>query len=184
MLINFLFLILFKLSSLSPNCIEGENYCLKCNPISKVCFKCEKDIFIPDENGGCIGSKKCLKGENYCVECDIINSLCETCEEGYFPDQNGGCSYTDNCEISYRGKCLNCTEDYVLIGGNAIDTELEIKFCKPLNSEDLKNCEKINIKKGFCEQCIEGYFLSKGDNKCIKMEHCYESIFLYMLKMH
>ena len=182
MLINFLFLILLKLGSLFPNCIEGENYCLKCNPISKLCFKCEKDIFIPDENGGCIGSKKCHKGENYCVECDNINLLCETCEIGYFPDQNGGCSYTDNCDISYHGKCLSCIEDYVLIGGNVIDTELEIKFCKPLNSEDLKNCEKINIKKGFCEQCIEGYFLSKGDNKCIKMEHCYESIFGTCLK--
>ena len=31
---------------------------------------------------------------------------CNKCEKGYYPDQNGGCSYTDNCQISYKGKSL------------------------------------------------------------------------------
>ena len=173
MLLNILFLINFKIAIFSPYCIEGENYCLKCNPVSKLCFKCEKDIFIPDENGGCTGAKKCIIGENYCLECNDSNILCKICENGYFPDENGCCSYTGNCEISYNGKCLKCIDDYILIGG--IDTE--IKICKSLNSEDLKYCKKINIENGFCEECIEGYHLGKGDNKCLKIEHCYESTF-------
>ena len=91
----------------------------------------------------------------------------------FFPDENGSCSYTDNCEISYQGKCPKCIEDYILIGGkNSL-----ITICKSLNSEDLKNYKQINIEKGFCEKCIEGYFLGKGDNKRINIENCFESFF-------
>ena len=151
----------------------GVNYCSKCNPVTKLCIKCEKDIFIPDENGGCTGANKCIGGTNHCIECNENENKCKTCETGYFPDSNGGCSYTDNCEISYQGNCLKCIDEYILIGAS----NLEIKICKSLNSEDLKNCEKINKEIGFCEKCIDDYYLGKGDKKCIKTENCYESSF-------
>jgi len=173
MLIYFLIIILFQIVPNSPSCKEGKNYCSYCNPVTKLCSKCEKEIFIPDENGGCIGAKKCIFGNNYCTECMENDDLCKNCEIGYFPDKNGGCSYTDNCEISFRGNCIKCIDNYILIGGsNSV-----IKICKSLNSEDLKNCEKINIEKGFCEKCSDNYFLGKGDNKCIKTKYCYESNF-------
>ena len=168
-----LILIILKIAIFSPSCIVGVNYCSKCNPVTKLCIKCEKDIFIPDENGGCTGANKCIGGTNHCIECNENENKCKTCETGYFPDSNGGCSYTDNCEISYQGNCLKCIDEYILIGAS----NLEIKICKSLNSEDLKNCEKINKEIGFCEKCIDDYYLGKGDKKCIKTENCYESSF-------
>ena len=56
--------------------------------------------FSPDKNGGCEGLKKCIAGENYCNVCQENGYLCKTCEEGYLPDENGGCTYSYNCEIS------------------------------------------------------------------------------------
>ena len=173
MLFHFLFLITLKIISTSPNCIIGINYCLKCNPITKLCSKCELEIFIPDKNGGCIGTQTCILGNNYCIECQENGILCKLCEAGYFPDENGGCSYTDNCEISYHGNCLQCEENYILIG----DSDSEIKFCKSLDSEDLKNCGKIDAQKGICEECKEGYYLGKEDKKCTKTKNCYDSTF-------
>ena len=114
---------------------------------------------------------------NQCIECSEDEKLCKKCNDGYFPDKNGGCSYTDNCEISYRGECIKCKDDYILIGEENYNGEIEIKICKSLISGDLKNCEIINNKKGFCEKCKEGFYLNEGDKKCIKTENCYESIF-------
>ena len=99
------------------------------------------------------------------------------CEKNYFPDENGQCSYTKNCEISEKGKCLKCKDDYILIGKDSEDSEDSIKICKLLISEDLKNCERINMYNGICEKCQEGYYLNNGDKKCTKYENCYESSF-------
>ena len=114
---------------------------------------------------------KCEIGLNQCDECNENGELCKKCLEGYFPDENGGCSYSDNCEISYNGKCLKCKEGYILIG------EEVIKICKSLNFGDLKNCEEINKTTGFCQKCKEGYYLNNGDRKCTHTEHCYKSVY-------
>ena len=115
-------------------------------------------------------------GENYCIECNEEGNLCKKCEEGYFPDENGACSYTDNCEISYEGKCIKCIEDFVLIGEIFYFGD-GLKMCKSINSEDLKNCDRINEEKGTCLTCKEGYYLNSGDKKCSKTLNCYESTF-------
>ena len=86
-----------------------------------------------------------------------------------FPDDNGGCSYTDNCDISYKGRCLKCKEDYIL--------NEEINFCKSINLEEFKNCETIQTSNGKCEKCIEGYFLTSDEKKCTKTENCKEAAF-------
>ena len=106
--------LLFQIVMLAPECKDGANYCYRCHPVTKLCVKCQKDIFVPDENGGCKYSKTCIKGNNHCLECNEEGNLCKTCEEAYFPDENGGCSYTNNCVISYDGKCLKCKDDYIL----------------------------------------------------------------------
>ena len=173
----FIFLIILEIFLCDPSCEEGVNNCTSCNPITKLCIKCDKDVLIPDENGGCTNSKKCELGMNACLECNEENNLCKTCEEGYFPDENGGCSYTDNCEISYKGKCLRCKENFTFVG---MDTS--IRICKSLNSEDLKNCENIDTEKGICQKCEEGYFLNIGDKKCTKTENCSESSFGICIK--
>ena len=154
-----------------PNCEEGKNNCLNCNPVTKLCYKCTKDIYAPNEDGGCDNAKKCTIGNNYCSKCNEEESLCEECDGGFYPDENGGCSSVPNCEVSYKGECLKCSEGYILVGDS------NIKICKSLNSDDLKNCDIINETNGNCIKCIEKYFLNAGDKKCSLTENCYESSF-------
>ena len=174
MFIYFIFLLISKITLSKLNCIEGKNKCLKCNPITKLCIKCEKDVYVPDNNGGCENSKKCKLGFNHCYECNDKGDLCKICEEGYIPDENGGCTYTLNCEISYRGICLKCKDNFILIGDDKYLSN-EIKICKSIFSEDLQNCQTINMDNGVCEKCEEGYFLTKNDKKCNKIQNCYSS---------
>ena len=172
----FSFLVIIQIISTinsKPLCIENSNFCDVCNILLNLCAKCEKsDIFVPDENGGCIGAKKCIVGKNYCNECDKEEKICETCEINYYPDENGGCTYSEGCEISYKGECLKCKEDYILIG-----KENGPRFCKSLSLNNYKNCKEINKETGFCNECKKGYFLTSEDNNCIKIENCKESIF-------
>ena len=174
-------MLFLKISLSSSECFVNNNHCIKCNPITKLCVKCDKNIYSPDENGGCKYAKKCEIGLNQCDECDENGQLCKKCIEGYFPDENGGCSYTDNCEISYYGKCLKCKENFILIGPKEIGENIYkndvIKICKSIYFSDLKNCEKINQITGLCQTCKEGYYLNYGDSKCTTTENCYESAY-------
>ena len=177
MIIKCIFILFLKISLSSSACLEGENHCSKCNPITKLCIKCDLNIYSPDKKGGCKHAHKCEIGLNQCDECNENRELCKKCIEGYFPDENGGCSYTDNCEISYKGKCLECKKEYILIGQNDYYSNNAIKICKSLNFGDLKNCEEINQITGICQKCKEGYYLNEGDKKCTSTENCYESVY-------
>ena len=170
----FLFLFLYGIINCS-SCEEGQNFCKRCNPVTKLCDKCDYDIFSPDKNGGCEGLKKCIAGENYCNVCQENGYLCKTCEEGYLPDENGGCTYSYNCEISYEGRCLKCKEDFILIGENNYNIFEGIRICKSSHSEEFKNCEVIDKDNGNCYLCKEDYFLTINDKKCVKIEFCAES---------
>ena len=168
----FFYFLLIKKILLEPLCIESKNHCSKCNLLTNLCAICEiKDILIPDNNGGCTGAKKCVIGQNYCNECNQNGDLCNNCEVGYFPDNNGGCSHTLNCNLSNKGECFECQNDYILIG------QQKLKICKYILSDDFKNCQKINIIEGNCEICDDNYFLTEGDKKCSKVDNCSESIF-------
>ena len=166
----FIFILIIGKFFSFPFCQVGLNFCKYCNPITKLCEKCENNVLIPDNNGGCIGQKKCILEYGHCLECQEDAYICKICEEGYFPDENGGCSYSNNCEISYQGNCIKCKEYFILVG-------VEIKICKSLYSEDLKNCEVINKVSGLCRECKENYFLNNGDKKCIDLEYCQQSSF-------
>ena len=89
--------------------------------------------------------------------------MCKICEKNYYPDENGGCSYTGECEISYMGNCIKCKEGFILIG-----KQKELKICKSILSDNFKNCEKINYETGYCDICEDGYSLTSIDHKCIK----------------
>ena len=168
----FFTIILFEKNFSVPICIESKNHCSKCNLLTNLCVICDKkDILIPDNNGGCIGSKKCMIGQNYCKECNELGDACKLCQEGYFPDDNGGCCHSYNCKLSYKGECFECEDNYILLEGSYL------KICKSLLSEDFKNCKEIDIYKGVCQICGEGYFLSEGDRRCTKTENCLETIF-------
>jgi len=166
----FLLLFLLNLMIAFPKCVESENLCKKCNPLTSICLSClASDVLIPNKEGGCDGSKKCIQKKNYCNKCDENEKLCRECEYGFYPDENGGCSYSNGCKISSKGECLQCKEDFVLLDKN--------KMCKSVLNEDFKNCKKINSGLGVCEICEDGYYLNGGDKKCTKTENCYESIF-------
>ena len=174
----YILLISYKIIICSK-CIEGQNFCKMCNPVTKLCAICDNNnVLKPDENGGCEGIKKCEIGKNYCSECQNNEILCLTCEEGYFPDENGGCSYANNCEISNEGICIKCKTDFILIGQNTYNNIYDnIKICKYNKSEEFKNCEFINKEKGLCQQCSQGYYLTGKDRKCTKVQNCAESKF-------
>ena len=139
-IISFSILLLSLLISLSTqDCEIHKNNCAKCDSQTNLCLICEKNIYKPDQEGGCEPSQQCRIGENYCNECNNNGNLCSQCEPGYFPDENGGCSSTDNCLISEDGKCLQCKDDYFLIEGSYSN------FCKYKFSDDFKHCAKINF---------------------------------------
>jgi len=171
----FILLFFFKIAKFDPLCKAGVNYCLVCNDIANLCSMCENEIYIPDNNGGC--KKKCVVGINNCLECDEEGNLCIKCDIGYFYDENGGCSYTDNCEMSDNGECIKCKNNFILIG-----LEEGIKICKSLYSEDLKNCIQINNETGLCEDCKEGYYLDIYDKRCSTIKNCYQSVFSKCIK--
>ena len=165
---SFIILTYIQIYISPPVCEENKNFCKKCNPVTKLCERCENDVLIPDNNGGCMGKKKCKVNYNFCEKCDLNNELCQECSDSFYSDENGGCSYIDNCEISYQGNCIKCSEDFVLVGTT-------VKICKSLYSEIFLNCDKVNNQTGLCEKCMEGFHLNSGDKKCITTEHCGES---------
>lgn len=166
----FIFFILSQLILSDPNCTPYQNNCEICHPLNNICLKCISDNYFPDENGGC--EPKCTFGKNYCNQCSEDEKLCISCEAGYFPDKIGGCAYIPNCELSYNGKCLKCEDEYILIGDKN-----SFQICKSINTQDLKNCKKINTLNGLCDECEENYYLNSGDLKCSETENCYESIY-------
>ena len=166
----FFILILIHFSLSFPSCKVGVNNCSKCNSLTNLCVKCNKEIYTPDNEGGCTYSQKCKLGENYCNQCNIENNFCEICETGYFSDKNGGCSYTDNCKISYKGECIECDDDFLLIGN-------KLKFCKYKNSEDIRYCAEYDTQNGKCNKCEVGYVLTSNDKKCVKTSYCNEASF-------
>ena len=169
----FVSLIIFSPILMEPNCKEGVKNCNRCDPLTKLCTKCSLDIYTPDEKGGCEPSGKCTMGKNYCRECDSEEKNCDVCETGLYPDLNGGCSFISNCELSYKGNCLKCQQDFILIGGE----KEYFKLCKSLNSEDFAKCQNINNITGYCDTCKEGYYLNSGDLKCSRTQNCFESSF-------
>ena len=174
MFLFFSFLIISQIIISFEICEAGKNFCSKCNPISKLCEKCEKNIYIPDSKGGCENSKKCILGYNHCVDCFEDEKLCKECDIGYFPDENGGCSLTDNCQVSYKGECLECKNNYILIGRKNYYATLNdyIRLCMPLNSDNFQNCKSINYQRGVCDDCESGYYLDGYDKKCTKVQNC------------
>ena len=166
----YLLLLIIEIAFTQNICVDNENFCEKCHPLTNQCIKCITDNFIINEEGECTG--RCKAGKNYCDECDLDEKLCKICQEGFYQDKVGGCSITPNCEYSYNGKCLQCDEDYILIGNDN-----SFRICKDKNSIDLKNCIDINNQTGLCNQCEDGYYLNSGDYKCSKTQNCYESIF-------
>ena len=128
MILKCIFILFLNLSLSLSDSIVDKNHCIKCNPTTKLCIKCDLNIYSPDENGGCRNANKCEIGKNQCDECNENGKLCKKCVVGYFPDKNGGCSYNlKNCEEInlLTGFCQKCKKDYYLNNGENV---LELKI--------------------------------------------------------
>lgn len=171
--INFkIYLLLTLLFSFSSESCQPEtNYCSKCNPLTDLCAVCKFNTLKPDADGGCEPNKQCNPGYNHCSECNEKKDECKKCESSFFPDENGGCSYTENCVFSYEGTCLKCKDDFYLDMTNITESN-NYTFCKYKKSDDFKDCKDINYQHLKCENCTEGFFLSFEDRKCVKTENC------------
>ena len=156
--IKILFLNLIGLYLSLQMCVEKQNFCSKCHSKTNLCIKCEyDDILIPDEEGGCTGINKCFVGKNYCNQCTEEANLCNECEQGFYPDKNGGCSFTKNCELSFFGHCIKCESNYYLIGN-------EIKMCIYINkSDEINNGNKLYKR----DELIK---LPESENKVLNIE--------------
>ena len=168
----FNFFILFsKEESLSNTFQSKGNNCNKYNPNTKLCEICNyQEIYIPDEFGGCKGALRCISGKNYCSKCDENGEFCQICDDGFIPDENGGCTYSFNCKISYKGECIECKNHFFISGKKG-----GFKICKSYNSKNFLHCRNINYETGFCDSCESEYYLT-SEYKCIKTENCEESI--------
>ena len=148
------------------NCMKYYNFCIQCNQITDLCDYCIFPVFKPDLTGGCEGAKHCTPNNNFCLECNQGSTLCQKCENEYLPDNNGGCALTDNCEVSYRGECQICKQNYNLV--NEGKPYLE---CKAKPKEEDLYCKKFD-KEGICTECVDNYFLTHGNKKCSKVFYC------------
>ena len=79
------FLIIFNFS-FSASCEMFENNCLKCDPLTNLCFRCEYDVLTPDDKGGCTGAKKCIYGKYF----DDENYTYCHCRRGLLTMDNDG----------------------------------------------------------------------------------------------
>ena len=174
MMFYFIFLIVYEMFNCLP-CIDGKNFCNRCNPVTKLCAQCKYDVFIPDEDGGCKGSQKCVNGDNFCSECEDDKKKCKICEEGYLPDENGGCTYSNNCEVSIEGVCVKCIDDFIMVGDSGYNLFEGLRICKSNHSEVFKNCQIKDTNKGTCKMCKDKFYLTSEDKKCVETQNCAES---------
>ena len=126
MLKLFMIFVVLEINS-NQICQEGLYNCFSCNPTRNLCAKCDKDIYEPDDKGGCKLFKKCIIGNNHYLECSEKTNLCSKCKEGYFYDGIGRCSYIDNFMESEIGKCIICKDNYILMWWNSNKKKFEFK---------------------------------------------------------
>ena len=139
-------------------CIEcdGPNFCLKCN-----------EPHFPSYDG-C----ECMSPFLYCpyerTDYLVIDShyACPKCLEGYFRNDDGGCSPCDieHCvECAAEDVCLECKEAKGVTHYPSYDGS----YCMP----EFKNCvemgqyheQEVNI----CVQCKDGYGFSWNEMNCV-----------------
>ena len=157
--IKYLILLIFiKLSLFSPLCEVEKNHCSRCNPITKLCVKCDKDIYIPNENGGCQNAKKCIFGFNNCMQCNEKGNLCEKCLDGYELNEEGYCVDFDHCEEKEGDSCKKCKKEW-------IDNDVHyycynsIFGCIRSYNRGCLKCEDLDDLY-FCTECEPGYELT------------------------
>ena len=182
----------------AKKCIKDYNYCLECSSTNYTCEKCHEDFNYTDNNGGCTNIENCevsenglckICKENYaliynghtyleCVSMDTEELLhceeydnyghCLKCKDNYY--MNAGdkkCSNTQNCLYSTKGICDMCESDFYLDKSNTTN-----HLCISNNEQnDFWKCA-ISNNGLICDECLEPYFLSKVNKRCVVSNYC------------
>lgn len=131
----------------------------------KECLFCKEDYVMI--NGNCQFDSSFVMPQG-CVIQDSL--LCKQCNKDYLLINDNLCvpRFFPNClmKISLT-ECLACTTGFVLEDGSCVPVQTKIENCF---SQDYE---------GACTLCDEGYYLSRDDTECLKIEmvdHCIEFI--------
>lgn len=107
------------------------------------------------------------------------SSICTECDNFFFL-KNNSCLNVDkieNCE-QYNGKapttqCLLCSKDYYLTSNSCLLREKSIGV-------EISNCKILDLYTDSCAECINGYILSSGKNKCFEeVNNCLQYLQLF-----
>ncbi len=101
--------------------------------------KCRSMVDVMEENPKLV----------YCIETDD-GKTCKKCMENFYPDAEGVCVFTNNCEKTENGTCIKCQEGFYLMEESGI--------C--LNDE---NCLNGDMELGICSECKKGFYIDLND---------------------
>jgi hypothetical protein len=124
----------------------------------------------PSPCKSCLNSQECsiCKGDLFELKQQGSLSCLQECPEGYFIDQRSciGCSSScKSCTGPTAADCLECAQEYVLIGGKCAQCPTDAYFdgleCLACES----SCKKCS-SSGACDSCPQGLTLS-SEGLCI-----------------
>ena len=155
----FLFFSFFKYI----NC-EGTNH--SCYEYScEECSKSEYGFCTKCRDGFILVSGTCPCSDFRCALCPTglyDRNICELCKNGYYKFNKRCYCDIDGCAVcENNNKCLLCYDGYVLNSENKCDVHTDENRINCFDS----NCNIcLSPAEGTCEECKEGYKLTKG--KC------------------
>lgn len=183
----------YNYSTIYRACLPCPENCAECYHDAyrrvSVCTRCNQDS-VPATGPNIYGlwcgtppTKQCSKSsflENgLCLSCSIQVALCYKCTERYtctecfsgaFLVDNLCVACSSNCTecAGAHDKCIDCDENYILVNGTCLPTELVIP-----------NCKKPQERNGntlICKECHLGYYLTP-EKDCVKcVENCAECV--------
>ena len=87
----------------------------------------------------------------YCKE-SLNGKICEICDDYYHLTDDYRCMKTNFCSKSEIFECKECKKGYYLAENKACSIS--------------ENCHETDFETGYCNNCLEGYYLDLRDRKC------------------
>jgi hypothetical protein len=152
-----------------------------CETINKErgrCTSCKEGYFLDDKDFKCISTSNCstsiygtctqcsygfyLNKKNntcllmqnqflYCKE-TLDGQSCETCNDYYFLSDDKKCMRANHCSKTDEFNCIECNQGFFLAENNA---------CSYTD-----NCHSSDFETGYCDECIDGFYLDLKDRIC------------------
>lgn len=179
----------FPKGSLSGNCQESDDGCLRCDFEKDVCLECVSHKYsngaycdpcdpkckecstvysncIDCYEGFYLKGSSCLKcDDKLCAKCVYEQGYkCTECQSGYSVYESDGlckkCDETCNtCKGPENNKCTSCSDGYFAPPQSDSTQGFTCSGC----ATNCKTCHGTTISE--CDECDDGYF--KSDNQCL-----------------